>query len=741
MTHVRTSLLFLFCAFTICSAQTGSSIALEPILVPRLQQTILESRSIYSVNHRFTDRDTVLFIRKTPGLSVVAVDSVGPAELSCHFRVDSTFSDYGVHDLIVSAPGRDSRPGLQLEVRLNQMPVVHHVTVYQNSVIQRDTLRLSSSGRTLAALVLSGQALLASSTVEFDDPAVKVVSESSRRFNFSPDSLRVSLEVDAKSSTLGKHSFRIQSPFGPEGFGSLMFISDQRPRITGTVPTLMADGRERKVRLLGENFFNGIQVSLLPNEGSVAMESISANSLEIGVNLAVLDKNQTFRVVVANADGQADTSNFFIGQAMPLSAVRVQRIEDGVLFLNRKTRLVLAVQVAANRRLHANRSYEISVDTDRFPVTRVIDDSTCEAELLLQEQAEKTFLDRRAFTVSESGSAPSWKGILEVRQPPQITYVSSRRVFHPLDTLGLIIKGSRLAGAELSLDEPEVSFKILDSRDDLIRTLVVSSRAAAAGVYPLQLRVANIPFGFPDYSLTVQPWRPFSEFARMDVTSQNGIVVHSGWSKSTRPINSDDVIRVTLMPEQLPPNSGIQKVEIVGVLLDSANTVRSESLDKKYFSVERGQEQMVWQWRPRIRARSGDRIEVTMRNPGDQNRLVQTCLVKRRWYEAFQPSTSFIIFKIPFNGKATTTILSSIGVGMSYQPQWMQKFMSVDVAFILGNVTTDHSTYSIQTGVGASVIFWNYLQLGVGADLTGDNKNPMFLFVGSRFKLPSPWSL
>jgi hypothetical protein len=38
---------------------------------------------------------------------------------------------------------------------------------------------------------------------------------------------------------------------------------------------------------------------------------------------------------------------------MPLSSARVQRIDDGLLFLDRKTRLVIAVDAAGNRRCSA----------------------------------------------------------------------------------------------------------------------------------------------------------------------------------------------------------------------------------------------------------------------------------------------------------------------------------------------------------------------------------------------------
>ncbi|OPZ71181.1 MAG: hypothetical protein BWY83_01273 [bacterium ADurb.Bin478] len=714
------------------SAQSVPTMTLPALTVPAWHDRVEQVRTVYNLDCRFSSRDTLLFSRKSRGLNVVAVDSLGPAELACGIAIDSTFADYGVHELLVVDPRGEKKLALQLEIRLSQMPTVDHVTIYQSGQIRRDTLRLASSGRTMASMTVCGNALLSSSTIDFDDAAIKVMNDPSRRVSYSPDSLRFALEVEGRNVDLGSHTFRLQSPFGPDGFGALVFTSEQGPKITGVMPTIHADSRERKVRLNGQNFYKGLRAGLTPDEGNVSVEAITANYLDLAVSLPALDKNQPYRLVVVNADGQADTSNFFIGQAMPLSS--------GLLFLDRKTRLVIAVDAAGNRRLQRHRSYELNIESNRFPVTQVIDDSTCEVELVLHDKPENTFLDRRTFTLSEAGSAPSWKGMLQVQQPPVITFVSPQRVLHPLDTLNLVIKGSRLAQVDLNLDEAEVVFKVMEKRDDLIRAQAISSRLATPGVYPIEARISGIPFRFEDFSLTVQPWQPLASFARLEVFTHRGDQIHTGWTRTVRPVNTDDGIRVTLMPDSLPAHSGVQKVEIVAVLLDSANIVRSESMDKRYFSLEPGQERTTWQWRPRIRARSGESIELIIRNPGDQNRLMQSFTVKRRWYEAFQPSTSFILFKIPFEGEATTTILSSIGIGMSYQPLWMQKFMSVDFSFILGNVNSGNDDdYSLQTGLGASVIFWNYLQVGLGVDFNGHKSNPTFLFIGSRFKLPSLW--
>jgi len=720
-------------------AQGSKSVQLAPITVPRLAQSWQEARTIYSIDYRFSSRDTVLFSSKKSGLAVVRVDSIGPSELVCEFSFAPGFAEFGVHDLFVLSPAGEKKTTVQLEVRLGQMPEVEYVTLYQSRRSQRDTLRLAFSGRTLAAMVIHGQALLADAKVEFDESTIKVV-ESSWRYGTGTDSMRIGLEVDGKNVALGGHTFRVKSPYGPEGFGRLWLQGEYPPRISASVPTLFADGKERKIRLSGNHFYKGLSAALEPADGVVAVEVGSVNSVEATITLPVLDHPTSYRLILTNADGQADTSNYFIGQAMPMSFARVRSIEDGVLFMNRKTRVVLGVDVAGNRKLARSKSYELRIDDDRFPITQVLDDSTCEVDLLLTLKQNQTFLDRRTFTISETANPPSWKGVLECKRPPFIQSVSGQRILHPNDTLALVIKGSQLEKAVLSIDDPDVHFKVIEDRNDLLRVQVVGTRSVKPGVYPLELRMQDIPFRFEAFPISIQPWQPLPEYCRLEMAASSGPANAVKWNSALRTMNSDDAIRVRILPSQLAEGGGLQKVEINGVLLDSSNTVRSESLDKKYFVVERNQDAMVWQWRPKVRGRSGERIEISVRNPGDQGRLQQTFIIKRRWYEAFQPSTSFILFKIPMGGgQATTEILRSIGVGMSYQPDWMQKFISADISFILGNINSDSDNFSMQTGLGLSVIFWNYLQVGVGTNLAGGSENPMFLFVGSRFRLPSPW--
>jgi hypothetical protein len=123
------------------SAQSVPTMTLPALTVPAWHDRVEQVRTVYNLDCRFSSRDTLLFSRKSRGLNVVAVDSLGPAELACGIAIDSTFADYGVHELLVVDPRGEKKLALQLEIRLSQMPTVDHVTIYQSGQIRRDTLR------------------------------------------------------------------------------------------------------------------------------------------------------------------------------------------------------------------------------------------------------------------------------------------------------------------------------------------------------------------------------------------------------------------------------------------------------------------------------------------------------------------------------------------------------------------------------------------------------------------------
>ena len=142
----------------------------------------------------------------------------------------------------------------------------------------------------------------------------------------------------------------------------------------------------------------------------------------------------------------------------------------------------------------------------------------------------------------------------------------------------------------------------------------------------------------------------------------------------------------------------------------------------------------------RERIRSGDRIEITLRNPGNHNKITEFFIVEPHWSEAFHGSTSFILFKIPFGGaEEKTEILNSIGLGISYQPFIKKNFLEFDASFLVGNAKTQNSNIGVEVSFGLSAIFWQHLQVGLGTNLTGTAFSKQFLFVGTRFKIPIPF--
>jgi hypothetical protein len=126
-------------------------------------------------------------------------------------------------------------------------------------------------------------------------------------------------------------------------------------------------------------------------------------------------------------------------------------------------------------------------------------------------------------------------------------------------------------------------------------------------------------------------------------------------------------------------------------------------------------------------------------NPGNQNHASELFFVDRRWYEAFSGSSSITLLKIPFNSEnEQTEILKNIAFGVNWVPWVSRRYISFDGAFLVGNPATTDSTVNIEVGFGLSAVLWNHLQIGVGTNLTGGAFDQVYLFLGTRFKLPLP---
>ncbi|RPH93361.1 MAG: hypothetical protein EHM72_16405 [Calditrichaeota bacterium] len=302
-----------------------------------------------------------------------------------------------------------------------------------------------------------------------------------------------------------------------------------------------------------------------------------------------------------------------------------------------------------------------------------------------------------------------------------------------------MIKGKNLQNAVVLVEDPELTFTILENRNDLIRLVAVAGPHTVMGQYSLEIRIQEVSFQFKEYSITVQPWQPFREFIAFNVTSCGDLPPEECFTGSGKhhAIETHDAITVRLSPDKIGPEFGRQKVYIHGMLTDSSNTIRAEAFDSRMITVEPGEGVITWRWRVRDRIRAGDRIEISLRNPGNQNRITEYFVVVPHWSEAFHGSTSFVLFKLPIGSSAQKTqILNSIGLGISYQPFLKKRFFECDASFIVGNAKTEQNDMMVEVNFGLSAIFWQYLQVGVGSNLTGTAFSRAFMFVGTRFKLP-----
>ena len=738
----KMTLILFFLVAHILSNLVSARAGIEPILISDFYQSHRATRSLYSLDARFSASDTIMFLHKPKRLQILRVDSLSTHELSFVVQVDSGFYDFDSHVLVVLDTNFSRKILDTLVVRYSRPPRIDRVLLSRAGEETEGVLRLAVAGRTMAYMTILGDGLFRTSQVEFDDPNIKVLNTPGWRADDPPRLITVGLEIDGAKVEVGPKRFRVKNKYAMESWGEILVQSPYPPRIFSRVRSFVADGSERIITLLGDNFHRGLRASLLPPDGLARVRFKSRGQVEVLLGLPVLEQSKSYRLILTNPDGQADTTAFFTVQAKPLGRARVKTIEKGSIFYGKETRVVFAISGDDSRKFSKKRSYEINIEGNRFPVLAVLDDSTCEAVIRIEEGETSQLINRHVFTIREVDGPPRWRGELFCRPAPKLTYMSPQRIIHPVDTLTIVFKGKNLEGVSMYVEDPELAFEIKENRGDLLRVRAIAGRFVSPGSYPIELRIDGVPFVFENYRLEIQPWQPFHEYVGIEISSLGFIPPKKLWRGSgvAHLIEASDAINVRFFGGKIREELGTQKVIISGVLMDSSNTIRAEAFDRRLIEISKGTDIVNWHWRVRERVRSGDRIEITLRNPGGQNKVTEVFYVKPHWSEAFHGSTSFILFKIPFGGgEASTEIFRSMGIGISYQPFTGQKFLAFDGSFILGNVNKGDNNLSVEVGIGFSVILWSHLQIGIGTNLTGSSFNHGFTFVGTRFKLPVPW--
>ncbi len=720
----------------------SDKIILNPLVVNSLTRPQLFERTIYSIQNTFTNQDTIYFLNKINKIQILRIDSVGIHELSCKILIDSGFVDFARHGLVLMDRSSNPKIYLDLDIRYGKPPVIESQIIRQNSRVYTDTLLLSRTDYTLAELTLRGNGLFESTGIEFDDPSIRTLNEPGWRTVIPPNLIRVGLEIKNSTASIGPKQFRINNNFALENFGKIFLKSQEPPQIFSKPPALTADGLEKRVQISGKNFHKGLKVKLLPGDENIKAMCISNEQLELFVKTPVQENDKSYRIVVINPDAQADTSGYFTVKAKPLSPARITSVSGKGIFINKESHVIITINAQNNLKFDKTKSYEINIGTQKYPVTFVIDDTTCEAVITLKGNSPLAMLNRHVFTINEVNAPPKWKGLVYSQPSPVINFSSSYKILHPVDTLQLVVKGENLENVIIFVKEPEVSFQITENRGDLIRARVIAGENVTFADYPLIIKKNNVTFEFEKHQIRIKPWQKFSDYTSVYVNSSGALPANSLWQDTAKVhiIEKYDAIRLDFDTKGILEKSGEQKVLINAVLIDSSYSIKSQVVAYKTIVNTDQNKTINWHWRIRERLHSGERIEITLQNPGGLNKVTEVFYVKPHWSESFRGSTSFILLKLPLNGhSASAEILRTMGIGISYQVSKNSNFLALDGSFLIGNVASENSDLSVKVGLGMSAIFWQHLQIGVGSNLTEKSFSETFIFLGTRIKLPVPW--
>ncbi len=730
----------LFClAFAITLLAETPQFTLDAARIFDLKKSQTFKRSIYSLDLQASADDTAMFLRKPDGLEILSLDSLNRHEIQITFQIDSGFVDFQTHEFAVLDSSLEIKAKCSLDLWYAKSPTVEEIHIQSSTGAYQDTLRLSKSDKHFATMELIGNGLFANTTILFDDALIKVNDSPGWRHVKPPRKLQMGLEIDSKSIEVGPKSFRIQNKYAMEGFGNIHLIGSQPPQILSTIRGFVADGQPKSMEIQGVGFSNGIEAGIIPRDGYVQTQFLSENNIRISLTLPMLEQSKSYRLAVTNPDGQADTSAYFIARTTPLSSAKAYPIDQKSIFRSKKVHVMFVVDTRDGWRLSRQQSYEVNIEGDRFPIIRVVNDSTAEAIIKLNDDEMNSAINQHLFTINQVDRPARWRGIIKSRPAPQIYYISQNRILHSADSLSLVIKGRNLQGATLFIEDPEVTFEVKENRGDLIRVLAIAGEHITFGSYPLEMRFEDVPFVFDEYRITTSRWQGFQDYISFHITSVGDIPAEltfrgPGYEHAMK---AQDAITVKFNTQKIKEEFGTQKVYITGVLTDSSNTIRAEAFDNRLITAAPGNEVITWRWRVRERIRSGDRIEITLKNPANNNKITEFFVVEPHWSEAFHGSTSFILFKIPFGASEDKTqILNSAALGISYQPFIKKDFLEFDASFIVGNAKSEQSDISVEVSFGLSAIFWQHLQVGFGTNLTGATFSKGFMFVGTRFKLP-----
>ena len=365
-----------------------------------------------------SNRDTALFLQKPKNLFILGVDSVSAHELEIVFQVDSNFVDFQAHSFALFDSMHVQKGAGVIDVWYAAPPVLNRISVRSGNGIDSDTLRLATTKKSFANIRLLGQGLFETTSVFFYDPKIKVIDDPGWKSAAPPNELHFGIEVDGDDIELGLKTFRVKNQYAMESFGSIYLCGSQPPQIIGAIEGFVADGREKQFDLIGRGFSKGIEATLSPADGFVNADYISSNKARISVAIPTLEQSKSYRLVITNADGQADTSSYFIARTTPLSAAKASAIDQKSIFRDKKVNVMFVVDTRDGWRLSRQKSYEVNIEGDRFPIIRVANDSTCEAIIKLNDGDGASVLNQHLFTINEVDRTARWRGMLKSRPAP-----------------------------------------------------------------------------------------------------------------------------------------------------------------------------------------------------------------------------------------------------------------------------------------------------------------------------------
>ena len=147
------AIILILVLFSAIAAESKNVIALDAIYLNQLTHNRTVNRSIYSLETRFTEQDSVVFLLKEENLKINSVKYINENEISFELEVLPGFSRLGPREVAVVDLAFQTKAAAKVAIIYQEWPRIESIQVRTDGQTTGDTLQIQRFGTTSAELI------------------------------------------------------------------------------------------------------------------------------------------------------------------------------------------------------------------------------------------------------------------------------------------------------------------------------------------------------------------------------------------------------------------------------------------------------------------------------------------------------------------------------------------------------------------------------------------------------------